>query len=232
MAITVNQSRDMRAAVVRLGRSNTEEFDAATLEVGIETVDAGKGGEYLDPSMEGERVWFSGEKWFAPESSAAENQELVLELGPRVTRHLRPNQPYWLHLRDGKRQAKDRMVWRALRLPSSAPEPAAQPKPSRPSPPPDIAPIPEIDAAPADAPKEVAPTGGEVPSEAEDTKAAGKQKRNARSIFRITAGLMGIAVAIVVLAFFLLSHSGNFRQFRGSREGTGRQHHSIRKGGR
>ena len=66
MAITVNQSTDMPAGFVRLGRSNAENLDAATLEIGIATVDAGKGGKHLDPSMQGAAVWASGETWFAP----------------------------------------------------------------------------------------------------------------------------------------------------------------------
>ena len=226
MAITVNQSTDMPAGFVRLGRSNAENLDAATLEIGIATVDAGKGGKHLDPSMEGAAAWASGETWFAPESSAAESQMLVLELGPRVTWHLKPNHPYWVHLRDGKGQrARDRMIWRAVRLPTSPPEPAVQPKPAEPSPPPDIAPVPESDAAPADAPTEVAATAAAAPSEAEDTAVAKEQKRNARNIFSIAAGLMGIyhwigaAVAIVVLAFFLQYHRDNIQQFFDSSEG-------------
>ena len=221
MAITVNQSRDMPAGFVRLGRSNAEKLDAATLEIGIATVDAGKGGRYLDPSMQGAEVWSSGEAWFAPEGSAAEPPGLVLEFGPRVTWHLKPNQPYWVHLRDGKgKRAKDRMVWRPVRLPTSPPEPAVQPKPAEPSP--DTAPVPESAAAPAEAPPEVAPTAAAAPTEVEDTAAVEEQQRNARSIFKIAAGLMGIyhwiglAVAIVVLAFFLQFHKGNIDDFMAS----------------
>ena len=212
MAITVNQSRDMPAGFVRLGRSNAEGLDAATLEIGIATVDAGKGGKHLDPSMEGAAVWASGETWFAPEEAAAEPPGLVLKLGPRATWHLKPNHPYWVHLRDGKgRRARDRMIWRAVRLATSAPEAAVPPKPAEP-PPPDVVPVPDSDSAPAEAPKEVAP-------------AAEEQKRNARSIFKIAAGLMGIyhwiglAVAIVVLAFFLQYHRDNVQQFFDSSEG-------------
>ena len=216
MAITVNQSRDMPAGFVRLGRSNVEDLDAATLQIGIATVDAGKGGKHLDPSMEGAAVWASGETWFAPESSAAESQKLVLELGPRVTWHLKPNHPYWVHLRDGKGQrARDRMIWRAVRLPTSPPEPAVQPKPAEPSPPPDIAPVPESDAAPADAPPAEMRAAPATPSGTAEAQVGEDGKRSARSIFKIAAGLMGIyhwigiAVAIVLLGFLLQFHKGN-----------------------
>ena len=216
MAITVNQSTDMPAGFVRLGRSNAENLDAATLEIGIATVDAGKGGKHLDPSMEGAAAWASGEKWFAPESSAAESQKLVLELGPRVTWHLKPNHPYWVHLRDGKGQrARDRMIWRAVRLPTSAPEPAVQPEPAEPSPPPDIAPVPESDAAPADAPPAEMRAAPATRSGTAEAQVGEDGKRSARSIFKIAAGLMGIyhwigiAVAIVLLGFLLQFHKGN-----------------------
>ena len=228
MAITVNQSRDMPAGFVRLGRSNAEKLDAATLEIGIATVDAGKGGKHLDPSMEGAAVWASGETWFAPEKAAAEPPGLVLELGPRVTWHLKPKHPYRVRLRDAKGRStkdKDRMIWPAVRMPTSAPEPAVPPKPAEPSPPVDVAPAPESDTALAEAPKEVAPAAAAAPSEAADTETTKVQERNARSIFRMVAGLMGIyhwigaAVAIVVLAFFLQFHKGNIDSFMDSAKG-------------
>ena len=215
MAITVNQSRDMPAGFVRLGRSNVENLDAATLQIGIATVDAGKGGKHLNPSMEGAAVWASGETWFAPESSAAENQKLVLKLGPRVTWHLKPKHPYWVHLRDGKGQrATDRMLWPAVRLPTSPLEPAPQPKPAETSPP-DTAPVPESDAAPVDAPPAEMPAAPATPSDTAEAQVDEDGKRSARSIFKIAAGLMGIyhwigiAVAIVLLGFLLQFHKGN-----------------------
>ena len=219
MAITVHHGRDMPAGFVRLGRSNAENLDAATLEIGIATADAGK---HLDPSKQGAAVWVSGETWFAPKSSAAEKQGIVLELGPRVTWHLKPKHPYRVHLRDGKGHiAKDRMIWPAVRMPTSSSEPAAQPKPAEPSPTPDLAPAPESAAAPT----EVSPTTTASPSEAADTETTKVQERNARSIFRMVAGLMGIyhwigaAVAIVILALFLQFHKGNIDSFMDSAKG-------------
>lgn len=217
MAITVNQSKDMPAGFARLSRSNAENLRTETLEIGISTVDAGKGGKYLDPSMQGAAVWSSGETWFTPESSLAEPRELVVQLGPTVTWHLKPNHPYWVHLRDGAgHHARDRMIWRALRLPSNPPTPA------RPSPQREVTPAPEPDAAPMDAHQEDTPVAPATPSTSDVPAVDEERKRGAKNFLKIAAGVMGlyhwigVGVAIVVLGFFLQFHKGNIHGFMDS----------------
>ena len=178
MAVVAEQSSEMEAGFARLRLSNLQDLDPGTLEIGISTADAGK---HLDPSEEGAAAWTSGERWFTPDKSLLANKELVLEIGPSVTWHLKPNQPYLVSFRDGhEHRTRDRMIWIALRLPSNPPIPAPMQL--------KLAPEREVEPEPADeiAPDEATPDEAALPS----PPPARKKPRGIWWIVLLAAGLI------------------------------------------
>lgn len=115
MPITITQTADMRDGAANL-IATTAPPDA---EMRITRLDMGAP-RYLDPRQEGAAAWGAADIWFRPEAAG----KGALALGPEVTWHLKPHMPYAVSFRgaDGV-VVEDRMVWKALRLPSTAPPP-------------------------------------------------------------------------------------------------------------
>lgn len=115
MPITITQTADMPDGAARLMATTAP----AGAEMRITRLDMGTP-RYLDPRQTGASAWGAADVWFRP--AVADDGEMIL--GPEVTWHLKPHMPYAVSFRgaDGG-VAEDRMVWRALRLPSTAPPP-------------------------------------------------------------------------------------------------------------
>ncbi|MGB0927687.1 MAG: hypothetical protein ACPGVA_10765 [Pikeienuella sp.] len=130
MPITITQTPDMPDGVVAVTATSA----AAGAEMRITRLDMGAP-RYLDPRQTGAAAWGAADVWFRPEPGAGGG----LALGPEVTWHLKPHMPYAVSFRgaDGV-VVDDRMVWKALRLPSTAPPPSqaggVDLKPSEPEP--------------------------------------------------------------------------------------------------
>jgi hypothetical protein len=116
MPITITQTADMPDGAAKLV--------ATTVPVGAEMritrLDMGAP-RYLDPRQTGAAAWGAADVWFRTETSG----DGAMIMGPEVTWHLKPHMPYAVSFRgvDGI-VVEDRMVWKALRLPSTAPPPS------------------------------------------------------------------------------------------------------------
>lgn len=138
MPITITQTADMPDGAVQVSATTAP----AGAEMRITRLDMGAL-RYLDPRQSGAAAWGAGDVWFRPTLS----QDGAMTLGPEVTWHLKPHMPYAVSFRgaDGA-VIEDRMVWKALRLPSTAPPPSqaggVDLKPA-PAPAPELAPAPE-----------------------------------------------------------------------------------------
>lgn len=116
MPITITQTPDMPDGAVRIAAPTAPEG----AEMRITRLDKGAP-RYLDPRQTGDAAWGAADVWFRPEADS----NGAMMLGPEVTWHLKPHMPYAVSYRgsDGV-IIEDRMVWKALRLPSTAPPPS------------------------------------------------------------------------------------------------------------
>lgn len=123
MSIRVDQTAEMEPGEIQLTRPSTE-LDASGVEISIIRLDAGSP-RFLDPRYSENQAWGAGERWFEPDRVDISQNVMRLTLGPAVTWNLRPHMPFIVKLRDPSGRAiEDRMIWPAIRLPSSAPPPS------------------------------------------------------------------------------------------------------------
>ena len=116
MPITISQTADMPEGAARVVATTAP----AGAEMRVARLDMGAP-RYLDPRQIGPSAWGAADVWFRP----ATGDDGALIMGPEVTWHLKPHMPYAVSFRgaDGV-VVEDRMVWKALRLPSTAPPPS------------------------------------------------------------------------------------------------------------
>ncbi|MGB0695779.1 MAG: hypothetical protein ACPGOY_09020 [Rhodospirillaceae bacterium] len=164
---------------------------------------------FLDPRQTGDEAWGSGESWIRPDRVAPEGAEgLSLLLGPAVTWHLKPHQPYMVSLRDGiGAVVEDRMLWPPIRLPSEAPPPSQSDGFSAPS----MPPLPGAPATEAESVPDPVPVPDPIPDVAADpviapqpiAQPASPVKKSASPLLGLGL-LVGMLVAGAVVFFYFL----------------------------
>ncbi|WP_445682641.1 hypothetical protein [Radicibacter daui] len=154
----LNQTQDMPAGIAALHCPNTP-LDPQSVEFCVGHPLPGGGRHHLDPANP-DQPWGAAEIWQRPAGARQEGNLLILTLDAFTTFHLKPNQPFFVTLRDGNGGRTDGpVIGIALRLPSAPPRgwkptsaPAAQPAPAitaEPAPPLEPLTAPALETGPA-----------------------------------------------------------------------------------